>query len=42
MAENPLDVFREDMENEEVYLRVNAMHRVRVVATLLGSDKIKS
>lgn len=42
MQENPLDVFREDMENEEVYLRVNAMHRVRVVATLLGSDKIKS
>ncbi|CAK61709.1 unnamed protein product (macronuclear) [Paramecium tetraurelia] len=42
MSENPFEVLKEDMENEEVYLKVNAMHRVRVVATLLGSDKIKS
>lgn len=42
MSENPFDVLKEDMENEEVYLKVNAMHRVRVVATLMGTDKIKS
>lgn len=36
MSENPFDVFKEEMDNEEVYLRVNAMHRVRIVATLLG------
>jgi serine/threonine-protein phosphatase 2A regulatory subunit A len=36
MSENPFDIFKEDMENEEVHLKVNAMHRVRVVATLLG------
>jgi serine/threonine-protein phosphatase 2A regulatory subunit A len=36
MSENPFEVLKEDMENEEVYLRVNAMHRVKVVATLLG------
>lgn len=42
MGDNPFDVFREEMENEEVYLRVNTMHRVRIVATLMGSDKIKS
>lgn len=42
MSESPFDVFKEDMENEEVYLKVNAMHRVKIVATLLGQDKIKS
>ena len=42
MGDNPIDVFKEEMENEEVYLKVNAMHRVRVIATLLGVDKIKS
>lgn len=30
------------MESEETYLRVNAMHRLRIVATLMGTDKIKS
>lgn len=39
---NPLDVLREEMENEEVALRVNAIHRMRLVATLLPADKIKS
>lgn len=42
MAENPMEVFKEDMENEEVSLRVNAMHRVRIVATLLGTERIKT
>ncbi|CAD8201014.1 unnamed protein product [Paramecium octaurelia] len=42
MGDNPMDIFKDDMENEEVYLKVNAMHRVRVIATLLGTDKIKS
>jgi len=39
---NPLDVLREEMENEEISLRVNAVHRMRVVATLLPADKLKS
>ena len=39
---NPMDVLREEMENEEVALRVNAIHRVRLVASLLPADKIKS
>jgi serine/threonine-protein phosphatase 2A regulatory subunit A len=39
---NPLDVLREEMENEEIGLRVNAVHRIRVVATLLPPDKMKS
>lgn len=39
---NPLDVLREEMENEEISFRVNAIHRIRVVATLLPADKMKS
>ncbi|CAD8195625.1 unnamed protein product [Paramecium pentaurelia] len=42
MSENPFEVFKEDMENEEVYLRVNAIHRVRIICTLIGVDQIKS
>jgi len=39
---NPFDVLKEEMENEEVYFRVNAIHRIRIIATLLPNDKIKS
>lgn len=39
---NPIDVLREEMESEEIYLRVNAVHRIRVVTSLLATDKIKS
>lgn len=42
MSENPFEVFIEDMENEEVYLRVNAMHRVRIICTLIGVENIRS
>jgi hypothetical protein len=39
---NPLDVLREEMENEEISNRVNAVHRIRIVSSLLAADKIKS
>ena len=39
---NPLDVLREEMESEEISYRVNAVHRMRVVASLIPGDKIKS
>ena len=39
---NPFDVLREEMESEEISLRVNAVHRLRIVASLMGTDKIKS
>ena len=39
---NPMELLKEDMESEEVAVRVNAMHRVRVIATLLGVDGIKN
>ena len=39
---NPFEVLREDMDSEETYLRVNAIHRLKIIATLMGPDKIKS
>lgn len=39
---NPFEVLKEDMESEETYHRVNAIHRLKIIATLLGVDKIKT
>lgn len=36
------ELFKEELENDEPYLRVNTIHRLSVVATLLGNDGIKS
>lgn len=36
------DLFKEELESDEPYLRVNTVHRLSVVATLLGTDGIKS
>ncbi len=33
---NPLDLLREELENDEIHLRVNAIHRIRIIATILG------
>ena len=41
MEINPLDLLKEDMANDEISLRVNAIHRVLLVATLLGPEGIK-
>lgn len=35
---NPFDLLREEMESDETHLRVNAIHRLKIVATLMGSD----
>lgn len=44
MAEqvNPMDLLREEMDNDEIALRVNAIHRIKIICTLLGPDGIKS
>jgi serine/threonine-protein phosphatase 2A regulatory subunit A len=39
---NPFDVLKEDMESEETYLRVNAIHRLRIIVTLMSPEKIKT
>jgi serine/threonine-protein phosphatase 2A regulatory subunit A len=39
MAEvNPIDLLREEMENDETHLRVNAIHRIKIIATILTLD----
>lgn len=35
------DLLREEMESDETHLRVNAVHRLKIVGTLLGPEGIK-
>ena len=43
MAEvNPMELLKEEMESDEIYLRVNAIHRVKIVAEVIGSEQTKS
>ena len=43
MAEiNPMELLKEEMESDEIYLRVNAIHRVKIVAEVIGTEQIKS
>lgn len=35
---NPFDLLREEMESDETHLRVNAIHRLKIVATIMGSE----
>jgi hypothetical protein len=29
---NPLELFKEELENDETYIRVNAVHRIKTIA----------
>jgi len=29
---NPIDLLKEEMENDELFLRVNAIHKIKIVA----------
>lgn len=46
MVMNPdlsaLELLREEMQGEETYLKVNAVHRVPVVCRLLGPELVKN
>lgn len=39
---NPFALLKEEMENDEVAIRVNAIHRLRTVVTIIGADTFKS
>ncbi|EGR29529.1 hypothetical protein IMG5_154170 [Ichthyophthirius multifiliis] len=39
---NPFDFFRDEMESDEIQIRVNAIHRLKIIATLIGDDQIKT
>ena len=42
MADSPLDLLKEEMNQDETYIRVNAIHRLPVVATILGKDAVRT
>jgi serine/threonine-protein phosphatase 2A regulatory subunit A len=39
---NPINLLKEDMENDEIAIRVNAIHRLKLVATLVSQDDIRN
>ena len=39
---NPIDFLKEEMENDEISLRVNAIHRLKTIVTLIGGEQFKS
>ncbi|EGR33470.1 phosphorylase phosphatase, putative [Ichthyophthirius multifiliis] len=41
-ANSPFELLKEEMESDEIYIRVNAIHRLRIVATLMGPELVKS
>jgi len=32
MADNPMDLLKEEMDLDEIYQRVNAIHKVKIIA----------
>ncbi|EGR34557.1 protein phosphatase 2 regulatory subunit A, alpha isoform, putative [Ichthyophthirius multifiliis] len=41
-SSTPFELLKEEMEQDEIYIRVNAIHRIKIVATLMGHDFVKS
>lgn len=35
---NPLDLLKEEMETEEIHLKVNVIHRLKTVILSMGAD----
>eukprot|EP01016_Furgasonia_blochmanni_P041612 TRINITY_DN542_c0_g1_i13.p1 TRINITY_DN542_c0_g1~~TRINITY_DN542_c0_g1_i13.p1 ORF type:complete len:580 (+),score=152.85 TRINITY_DN542_c0_g1_i13:214-1953(+) len=39
---NPLDLLKEEMDSDEIAVRINAIHRLKIVGTVLGGEAIKA
>ena len=39
---NPFELLKEEMTHDEVTIRVNAVHRLRTVVTVMGGDVFKT
>lgn len=39
---NAFDIFKEEMETDETSVRINAVHKLPIVATLMTPDAIKN
>ena len=42
MEASALDVLKEEMENDELHYRVNAIHRIKLISAILGIDVTKN
>lgn len=40
-AVNPVDLFKEEMEHDDIAIRVNAIHRLKTIVTLIGGEQFK-
>ena len=40
-AVNPIELFKEEMENDDISIRVNCVHRLKIIVTLIGGDNFK-
>lgn len=41
MATGPIDLLKEELSNDQMYVRINAIHRIPIIATLVGKDGVK-
>ena len=39
---NPFDLFKEELDSDDLATRVNTIHRLPIVATLMSLDAIKN
>ena len=39
---NPIELFKEELETDEIGSRVNTIHKLPIVATLMNTDAIKN
>lgn len=40
-VDRPLDFLKEEMESDQIAVRVNAIHRTQIVASLIGDKAIE-
>lgn len=41
-AVNPTDLFKEELDHDDIAIRVNAVHRLKTVVTLIGGENFKN
>lgn len=41
-SNNAFEIFKEEIENDDVSVRINTIHKLPIVATLMSVDAIKS
>lgn len=39
---HPIELLKEEMESDEIGIRVNAIHRTKIIASVIGFDGIKN